>query len=242
MLIKTMMRLLTISLLSCQSGYAQEQVFAFFEYDLKDGMSDRFVNGYAKDLEWHASQDDDWSWVGWFVTTGERRGRFIDATPDHAWGDFDRWKVDSGENARHNDIHWASYVENASGSYRTVLGEYSRADEDWLRRKYLQVYHVEVVQGQENTFDTFLQTFASSAKKKLKDMPFVWMRTVSGGDVGEHLLFVGLENLEGLGACEQLFVFSTAETSLSAAYGTSVRNVSSELWSYSEKLSLFPNE
>jgi hypothetical protein len=68
------------------------------------------------------------------------------------------------------------------------------------------------------------------------------MRTVSGGDVGEHLLFVGLENLEGLSACEGLFAFSAAEKSLLAAYSTSIGNIRSELWSYSDKLSLFADE
>jgi len=82
-------------LIACQPVSAQQNVFAFFEYDLKDGMADRFIEGYAKDLEWHASQEDDWSWAGWFVTTGERRGRFIDATPNHVWRDFDQWKVNS---------------------------------------------------------------------------------------------------------------------------------------------------
>jgi hypothetical protein len=136
-------------LIACQP-VSQQNVFAFFEYDLKDGMADRFIEGYAKDLEWHASQEDDWSWAGWFVTTGE-----------------------------------------------------------------------------------------PSAREKLRDLPFVWMQTVSGGELHEYLLFVGMETLEGLDACANLFDFSSGP---SADYTASVRQASSELWSYSERLSLYPDQ
>lgn len=75
--------LLLIGFFNLSAVQAQSNVFAFFEYDINKRSTNQFINGYAKDLEWHQSQNDDWSWIGWFVINGERRGRFIDTTPDH---------------------------------------------------------------------------------------------------------------------------------------------------------------
>ncbi|MEO9802638.1 MAG: hypothetical protein ABJF04_05285 [Reichenbachiella sp.] len=215
---------------------AQNKVFAFYEYDIKDGMTDQFVNGYAKDLEWHKSQKDDWSWLGWFVTNGKRRGRFIDATPDHAWTDFDRWKVDRAENVRHNKIHWVPYVENYSGSYNVMIDEYSAPKPNWLTSAFLQVYSLKVKIGRDGVFKKFLSDFKVLANRK--ELPFVWMQTVSGGGVSEYQLFVGISRVEELGKCMDLFDFSMAKSDIIQNYSNAVESNTSELWRYSSQLTL----
>ncbi|MBC9795041.1 hypothetical protein [Sinomicrobium weinanense] len=219
--------------------YSQNNVFAFFEYDIRSGMEDPFINGYAKDLEWHQLQGDDWSWIGWFVMNGNRRGRFIDATPAHAWKDFDHWKVDAAENARYNKIHWQSYVVNPSGSYREILEEFSTFGKNWYRNRYLQVYYVQVRHGRERTFTRFLAGIKPLLEKRLQGRPFVWMKTISGGSPDTYLLFVALDKIEDLKSCDGLLErYPPADKE--EGYGEMIKKVTSELWSYNKKLSSVP--
>ncbi|MEH0155186.1 hypothetical protein V6R21_13655 [Limibacter armeniacum] len=219
-------------------AYSQGNAFAFFEYDIRLGMEDQFNNGYEKDLEWHKSQGDDWSWIGWYVINGERRGRFIDATPNHEWKDFDNWKVNGAENNRHNKIHWVPYVENYSGSYRTVLPAFSDFKRDWFTKKFLQVYNLKVIEGKAYLFKEFLNKHKAYLSSKLNGISFVWMQTVSGGSNSEYLLFIATDQVETLGDCQFLFDFPDAEKELRKLYSESVRENIVELWHFSEKLSL----
>jgi hypothetical protein len=221
-----------------KAGYAQNNVYAFFEYDIIDGMEDKFINGYEKDLRWHKSQGDDWSWPGWFVLNGNRRGRFIDAAPDHKWSDFDNWKINASENSRHNKIHWLPYVENPSGSYRIILDEFSRYKKDWFQNKFLQVYHIEIKNGQEEIFKRFLENYKSLLQSNLKENSFVWMRTISGGNIHEYYLFISFNKIEELELCETIFDFSDSQNEFRGNYNNSVFRNTSELWRYSERLSL----
>ncbi len=176
--------LIAICILCFTHAQSQNNVFAFFEYDVKSGMDDQFISGYAKDLEWHSSQGDDWSWIGWFVLNGERRGRYIDATPNHSWEDFDNWKVSSSENGRHNKIHWLPYVENPSGSYKILLNEYSKYNQDWVITKFLLVFHIKVRNDKNEIFKDFLANYKSFLESNFSEKnSFVWMKTMSGGDV-----------------------------------------------------------
>lgn len=220
---------------------AQKNVFAFFEYDIKSGMNDQFINGYERDLEWHKSQEDDWSWIGWFVTNGNRRGRFIDATPYHSWSDFDNWKVNASENARLNKIHWLPYVENLSGSYKIILEEESEYIRDWIKKKYLQIYQIDVKVGRSDDFKTLISDYKETLKATLGELSFVWMKTISGGGVNEYHLFVGLDKIEELERCEKLFDSPRSQANLSENLGNTVNSIATELWMFSDRLSLISN-
>lgn len=224
-------------LLNLLPAYGQNNVFAFFEYDIRKGMEESFVNGYVRDLEWQREQGDDWSWIGWFVMNGDRRGRFIDATPDHAWGDFDNWKVNAAENVRHNKIHWLPYVASPSGSYRQVMEEFSTYRKDWYRSKYLQVYYLRVRSGREHAFTRFLAGIRPLLEDRLQGRPFVWMKTISGGSPDSYLLFVALEGIEDLRYCDGLFRAGPAGKE-TTEHRDMIKETISELWAYNEKLSL----
>jgi hypothetical protein len=240
---KKILLVLFFAFIASNLSYSQNNIFSFFEYDIKDGMRDQFINGYAKDLEWHKSQGDDWSWVGWFVVNGKRRDRFIDATPDHNWSDFDNWKINAKENSRLNKINWVPYVENSSGSYKMILEEASRYDKNWYKSKFLQVYYIEIVPGIEEAFEIRLEKTKSFLKKKLKNNSFVWMKTISGGNVNEYCLYVALNKIEELSFCDNLFEDSPfLQNNLEGLYRESVKKILSELWSYSESLSLFSDK
>jgi hypothetical protein len=235
------MRTFLFALLLLAAIHATSQqnpnVFAFFEYEIKDGMEDQFIAGYGKDLEWHKSQGDDWSWVGWFVVNGERRDRFIDATPNHRWADFDHWKVNSAENNRHNNIHWVPYVTNPSGGYKVISEAASQYKKDWYKSRWQQVYTVQLHSGREKEFQEFMVAYKTSLKELLKSNSFVWMKVASGGD--GYQLFISLDNLESLALCENVFELSVLPKEWRDKFNLSVKSTSSELWSYSAALSLF---
>lgn len=234
---------LAVGIFTYNHAFSQirQNVFAFFEYDIKNGMNDQFMNGYERDLEWHESQEDNWSWIGWFVINGNRRGRFIDATPYHSWSDFDNWKVNASENARLNKIHWLPYVENLSGSYRIILEQESEYKQDWMKKKYLQVYQIDVKVGRGDDFKTFISNYKETLKAMLGELSFIWMKTISGGGVNEYHLLVGLDKIEELEHCEKLFNFPKSQADLLEDFGNSVNAITTELWIFSDRLSLISN-
>lgn len=222
---------------------AQENnVFAFYEYKIKEGKTDHFTEGYKRDLEWHAEKQDPWSWAGWFVMNGDRRGYFIDATPNHQWEDFDHWPIDAQENAKYNAIHWASYVEKPTGSFRVVLDEYSSYTPDWFKANMLQTFYLELWPGQETNFQTLLGRLGEVLETEFPETSFVWMKTVSGGP-GQYVLFVSFNSNAELKLLEQLLEPAINEFLGSEdvkKFKESVKNIEHELWMYSDYLSLYP--
>lgn len=185
----------------------QDTVFAFFEYKIKDaiGIEDAFYAGYERDLEWHKSQNDKWAWVGWSVDNGDRRGRFIDATPNHTWSDFDNWNVSGILNGKLNKIHWLNYVENPSGGYKITLPSVSNITNDWFKAASLQVHTIRIKIAEEKIFFQFLQEFKTFLTGYLKDLPFVWMKTVSGGSTNEYQFFICLNKKEQMAHASKIF-------------------------------------
>lgn len=219
-----------------------DSVFAFFEYKLKNeiGMEDAFNTGYERDLEWHKSQNDQWTWIGWYVTNGSRRGYFIDATPNHLWSDFDNWNVNTAENSRLNKIHWVPYVESSDGSYKVILNEFSSYTRDWFKTTYLQVFHVSIDLQKEILFSLFLKDFSINLKNKIPNSSFVWMKTASGGLTTEYSLFLTANKVQDLEKIYKIFHASEMSNELWKKYSQSVIKNESELWRYISKLSYFP--
>ena len=226
---------------------SQANVYAFYEYSIKNGQENAFINGYRADLDWQKTQRDTWSWIGWFVLNGPRRDRFIDATPDHQWKDFDNWVVDRGENARHNEIHFVPYVGKPSGTYRLVLSEYSLTQPAWYKSPLVQVYHVTLKFGQEKEFQTFLSSLKIAFGKAYPSRSFICMKTVSGDYLSSYCLLITSSRNEELTALSNLFeplIRSTytpadSEQILQRA-ATAIATIQSELWGYRSDLSMYP--
>jgi hypothetical protein len=220
----------------------QDTVFAFFEYKIKEevGMEDAFNAGYERDLEWHKSQNDTWSWVGWYVANGNRRDRFIDATPNHTWSDFDNWKVNGSLNAKLNKIHWANYVENPTGSYKIILPPFSNNTANWFKSNSIQVYTIQIDISKEKVFLEFLNGFKDFLKIYLKDNSFVWMKTASGGNTNEYQLFVCLNKKEQMELVSKIFNATVMPNEIWKSYAMSVISNTSEMWGYEPTMSLYP--
>ena len=55
----------------------------------KPGMTAQWEEGRVRHSKFHATQKDTWSIYVWEITTGERSGSYIMASPGHNWKDFD---------------------------------------------------------------------------------------------------------------------------------------------------------
>lgn len=55
----------------------------------KPGMTAQFEAGRKAHSAFHAAQKDTWSVFVWEITTGERTGSYLMASPGHHWADFD---------------------------------------------------------------------------------------------------------------------------------------------------------
>lgn len=220
----------------------KDTVFAFFNYKLKNdvGIEDAFNAGYERDLEWHKSQNDKWTWLGWYVTNGPRRGWFIDATPNHTWNDFDNWNVNASENGRLNKIHWLPYVESSDGSYEIALTNHSKYVKDWFKSPYLQVYHISIDIQKEILFNEFLFGFTAFLKTKIPYSNFLWMKNASGGSTSGYTLFVSVNKLQELGNIRLIFDAKEMPHDVWLKYSQTVIKNESELWRYQPKLSLYP--
>ena len=55
----------------------------------KPGMTAQWEAGRKEHSAFHAAQKDTWSILVWEITTGERSGAYMMASPGHNWKDFD---------------------------------------------------------------------------------------------------------------------------------------------------------
>jgi hypothetical protein len=55
----------------------------------KPGMTTQWEAGRKQHSAFHAAQKDTWSVLVWEITTGERTGSYVMASPGHNWKDFD---------------------------------------------------------------------------------------------------------------------------------------------------------
>lgn len=99
---------LIVLLFMCHHVMAQNGPVAHFSFwQPKAGEEKNFENGYKQHLNWHKTNGDKWAWYGWYIISGPRSGQFVDATFNHAWGDFDK-PVKPAEDGADNQLHyWA---------------------------------------------------------------------------------------------------------------------------------------
>jgi hypothetical protein len=66
-----------------------ERVGRFTFLSPKSAVGPDLVEAYKKHLNWHKQANDQWTWFGWQIITGERGGTIVDAT-FVSWDDLNR--------------------------------------------------------------------------------------------------------------------------------------------------------
>ena len=173
-------------------GSAQSRNLAqFVTWQPKPGMEKQFEEGYKKHLEWHRDHGDTWNWYGWFFLSGPRAGQFMDATIDHAWGDFDS-PVDPAGDRADNQINTVPYADFQQASKLNAIPHLSSPGKDGLKSKYLKMITMDVVDDYSANFRIQRLKNRYSNRNELKF--FVTYKTVDGGRLNNWYILIGADS------------------------------------------------
>ena len=230
------MKILTLILLFvCSRGWCQNSIAHVSVWIPKAGHKQNFENGYKQHLQWHAANQDTWSWYGWYVISGERSGYFIDATFDHQWEDFDR-PVNPAGDAADNNLHTVPFGNFVKGYKMAFYPQLSTGDSNTLQSRFLRIITIRVI-NTENAKKVF-EKLRSLYSRDRKSPSYLLYQLVDGGNLKEWQLLVGHNSFETFASYEKLIdELSAIERSLNV---TTIESVSAETLRYQKEMSLFP--
>ena len=216
-----------------------------FAYWPKEGQRQRFDEGYRKHLEWHRAHRDPLVWYGWYVSSGERVGMFIDGSFGAPFAAFDR-RVALKEDAEDAARTFSPFATEAFRSSYRLRREFSTGFplERWEPTKAVQVFHYRLHPGTKARFENVLRA-THTLLADGKEMPTLTSyELVAGGEAPGYILMVAREgwaSYEGFqGELEQLLERAPDADRLREDLRASVREAKSEIWSYRADLSLIP--
>ncbi len=146
------------------------------------GRERDFEEGYKRHLEWHRSNNDHWTWLGWNIISGDRTDQFMDGTFFHAWTDFDA-PVSPGGDAANNALNVEPYARVRSvGSYE-IVPSLTALTPDQMTSPLLTLCYVSAHDGA-----AFESTLGAALKRMTAAMPHAVLRPING--VTEYLVIV----------------------------------------------------
>lgn len=221
----------------CGNVMAQDgQVAHFSFWKPKPGHEINFENGYKQHLNWHKANGDRWAWYGWYIISGPRDGQFVDATFNHAWGDFGK-PVKPAEDGADNQLHTYPFGDFIARSKWVYLPNLSMADSNSLQSKYLRLVSIQVtdlVLGKK-VMEKLKSNYQSAGTG-----PFMTFKLVDGGDCNQLFLLIGLNSFSAYSQFENLQEeLSGIETAMKIK---TITSITSETLVYRADMSLFANE
>lgn len=231
---------LSLALLSAAPAAAQTcgPLLSFVEMVPKQGQEERFFDGYRRDLEFHASVRDPWTWLGWVVGNGDRRGTFVDAAACLEW--TSNWTVDRALNDRLNAIHYLPHVERSWSAHRLIERSISNYDDSWMKSPSLSVYVIEVDPRDAAAFEARLARFPQAMRAERADQKWLWVRSVFGeAQPTWRLIFPTTTLVESAMADAAL---QKVWSQLFSGANAPAHTRRQETWRYRADLSYFPEE
>lgn len=249
--IQSVVKLLWLSLLLPSIGLAQTptgEAAQLYVYKLKEGMQQLFEEGYKRHLAWHRQHEDSLVWYGWMVTSGERRGYFINGTFGNRWQAFDE-RVDLAGDRADAMLNVAPYAEPISISsfrYRSDLST-SPFLEERVPTSRLRVFYYYLHPGAEHRFDEVIKQLMAALRQTEPAPPQAWYQLLEGGEYPCYVLMIPQQHWadyeEEEASLTAQVISNLSSTAADAALATItqvVRRVYSETWSYRADLSYFP--
>lgn len=237
---------------SARTAHAQsEEEAAFvFAYYPKEGQQDRFDEGYRRHLDWHREHDDPLPWYGWYVTSGERIGMFIDGTFGIPLAAFDE-RVDPSGDAADAAQTMAPFADAAFRSTYVLRRDLSTGSllEDRQPSPHVQVFHYELRPGTVEAFERVVRALHAVLEETNEAPVHTWYELVVGGTHPTYMLMVPRDGWESYSSFRETVASAIARSfdaneadDLLATLTRAVEHVRSEAWSYRSDLSYLPNE
>ena len=219
-----------------------------FAYHPKPGMQAQFDEGYRRHLRWHEEKKDPLVWYGWYVTSGERTGMFVDGSFGVPFAAFDRRvepKADAADFAQTS----APFADTAFRSTYRLRPDLSTGQplEERQPSPQVEVVHYVLHSGMERIFEEVIGKLRAALTQTGGAPVHTWYELVVGGESPGYMLMVPRRGWADYDAARQ-----TLGSILERAYGpqgaqalrqslaTAVDHARSELWSYRPDLSYFP--
>lgn len=217
-----------------------------FAYYPKEGQEAQFDAGYRKHVEWHREHGDPLPWYGWYVTTGDRTGMFVDGSFGITFAAFDN-RVEPAQDGADFAATTAPYGDTA---YRKILRLMPRLGtatrlEDRQPSSQVEVVTYFVEHGRTAAFEACLEQLAPAVAGSAG---FAVYRQLSGGARPAYLVMFPRDGFgyfdEHPASLEVLIrtqLDAEAERELLDLFSQSVRHAESETWQYRDDLSYLPD-
>lgn len=220
-----------------------------FAYHPKPGMQAQFDEGYRRHLRWHEEKKDALVWYGWYVSSGERTGMFIDGSFGVPFAAFDRRvepKADAADFAQ-TSAPFADTAFRSTWRLRPDLGT-GQLLEERKPSPHVEVVHYVLHPGLQRTFEEVIGKWRAALSRTQGAPVHTWYELVVGGESPGYMLMVPRQ---GWGDYET--AAARLDAVLESAYGAqqargllqslaaAVDHSRSELWSYRQDLSYFPS-
>jgi hypothetical protein len=187
----------------CSTGVFSQvnNIAQFAVWKPKEGLAQKFEDGYKQHLLWHKSNGDTWNWYGWYVISGSRYGYFIDATFDHTWNDFNN-PVKPAADRADNALHTVPFGDLITAFKVMKLPELSFSDSIGLQSKLLRLIKLTVndIPGAIKVLEKLKTNYASQGTIK----NFQTYKMVDGGNINQLILLIGFNDYIAYGKAEHL--------------------------------------
>jgi len=170
------------------------QVTRVYLAELKTGQQGEWLDAAAAHIQWHRDQNDPWTWVGFYVETGENSGMYGWASPNHWWSDFDEYDATMGEADNENvAITTGLYTESYQSWFSVGLPALSNPPPVGTIYPLYQVIDYQIRLGRQGSFLAAIGKITAGLKAAGYEGHYAWSQRF-GGDGPVFTLLSPLEN------------------------------------------------
>jgi hypothetical protein len=191
--------------------------------DVQQGAQAQFEQGVKKHMNWHRTQKDTWSWLGWTVLSGPDSGRHCFGSFDHKWEDFDKPAVSMQADEADVMVNFASFVKKHEASFWTRLSEVSRPAPQPAPMSSVVFFYARF--GMDDEFNSLIGEFHKAIEKTQMPWKYQWYALASGGEGGTYALVLPRANFASFNPSGKPF-----NEMLEEAYGKTAANALLDRW------------
>jgi hypothetical protein len=176
----------------CASAWAQTGSQVVSEVNLatpKPGMQSQFEEGRKRHSAFHAAQKDTWSIYVWEITTGDRTGSFMMASPGHNWKDLDAREAYNKIDLSDVTKNLTPYTSAGGTSYYVWRDDLSLTKPIFPPAKMRTSVYYSVIPEHLNDFTDAIKKINEAVRKaSYPAKPSRWYQLANGGEVPAFVL------------------------------------------------------